>query len=292
VHVRRQPGPRIAFEFSRPYTDARGGWATRRHDREGSTVSEAVTLSVVDGIAEITLDRPAKLNAVTPAMAAEIQQHCAAVDRDAAVRAVLLRGAGERAFCSGSDLDALAGYTSAWTFRNRIEYAAAIRGVRKPVVAALKGWVLGGGCEMALAADIRVAGRSARFGCPEVKRGWVGGGGASQLLPRLVGYGQAMRLLLTGDAIDAEEALRLGLVEILVDDTEVESRARALCRQIADYSPVAVEAVKASVRMALSASVDAGLRYENEMNTLCFSAGDHLEGIEAFRQKRPAGFKR
>jgi enoyl-CoA hydratase/carnithine racemase len=255
-------------------------------------VSEAVTLTVTDAVAEITLDRPAKHNAVTPAMAQAIQQHCAAVDRDETVRVVLLRGAGERAFCSGSDLNALADYTSAWTFRNRVEYAAAVRGIRKPVVAALKGWVLGGGCEMALAADIRVAGRSARFGFPEVKRGWVGGGGASQFLPRLVGYGQAMRLLLTGDTIDAEEALRLGLVEILVDDAGVEARARELCRQMAGYSPVAVEAVKASVRMALSAGVEAGLRYENEMNTLCFSAGDHLEGIEAFREKRPAGFKR
>lgn len=245
-----------------------------------------------DGVAEITLDRPAKHNAVTPPMAAAIAGHARAVDGDARVRAVLLRGAGDRAFCAGSDLNALAEYPDAWSFRNRVEYAAAIRDIRKPVVAALKGWALGGGFEMALAADIRIAARSTRVGCPEVKRGWVGGGGASQMLPRLVGYGRAMLLLLTGDPIGAEEAERLGLVERIVEDgTELEA-ARALCRQLAGHSPVAVQSVKAAVRMALSAPLQAGLAYENEMNVLCFSAGDHLEGIRAFAEKREAEFKR
>ncbi|MFI5020323.1 MAG: enoyl-CoA hydratase/isomerase family protein [Alphaproteobacteria bacterium] len=255
-------------------------------------MSEKVSLTIKGAVAEILLDRPEKLNAVTPEMAAALARHCAEVDRDDAVRVVLLKGAGARAFCAGSDLNSLAEYPSAWKFRNRVEYAHAVRSVRKPVVAALKGWVLGGGCEMALAADIRVAGRSVRCGFPEVKRGWVGGGGASQMLPRLVGYGQAMRLLLTGETVAGEEALRLGLVEILVEDEEVDARARTLCQELAALSPVAVEAVKASVRMALSAPLEAGLRYENEMNTLCFSAGDHLEGIRAFREKRPAEFKK
>jgi enoyl-CoA hydratase len=111
-------------------------------------------------------------------------------------------------------------------------------------------------------------------------------------LPRLVGYGQAMRLLLTGDTIDADEAYRLGIVEFLVDDAEVEPTARKICQQIARFSPVACQSVKAAVRMALSAGLDVGLRYENEMNTLCFSAGDHMEGINAFRDKRSADFKR
>ena len=255
-------------------------------------VPAAVTLTIADAIAEITLNRPAKLNSVTPDMAAAIRDHCEAADRDDAVRVVLIKGTGDRAFCAGSDLHSLAQYSSTWAFRNRIEYAHAVRNVRKPVVAALRGWVLGGGAEIALAADLRIAGTGMRCGFPEVARGWVGGGGASQMLPRLVGYGQAMRLLLTGDTIDAHEALRLGLVEIVVDDADVETRAMALCRQIAQFSPTAVQAVKASVRMALSSSLDAGLRYENEMNTLCFAAGDHLEGIQAFADKRPAEFKR
>jgi enoyl-CoA hydratase len=242
-------------------------------------------------VAEIILDRPNKLNAVTPAMAAAIEWHCRELDRDDGVRAVLLRGSGERAFCAGSDLNALAEYPTSWKFRNRVEYATAVRDMRKPVVAALHGWVLGGGAEMALSADLRVMGRGARLGFPEVKRGWVGGGGASQMLPRLIGYGQAMRLLMLGEPIDAAEAMRLGLVEFLVDDDKVEAEARAICRTLAGYSPVAVETVRASVRMALQSSLAAGIRYENEMNTLCFAAGDHVEGIRAFQEKREAEFK-
>lgn len=248
---------------------------------------------VRDGpVAELILDRPNKLNAVTPEMASAIARHCHELDRDDGVRVVLLRGAGDRAFCAGSDLNALAAYPTPWKFRNRVEYATAIRELRKPVVAALHGWVLGGGAEMALSADIRVMGRGARLGFPEVTRGWVGGGGASQMLPRLVGYGQAMRLLLLGEPIDAAEAHRLGIVEFLVDDNAVEDEARAICRKIAGYSPVAVESVKAAVRMALQSSLSAGIRYENEMNTLCFAAGDHIEGIRAFQEKREAQFQR
>ena len=251
-----------------------------------------IILTVEEGVAEIMLNRPAKLNAITPAMAARIEDVCREVDRDEAVRAVLLRGAGERAFCAGSDLNALAAYPSHWAFRNRVEYATAVRRIRKPVVAALHGWVLGGGAEMALSADLRVIGRSARVGFPEVARGWVGGGGASQMLPRLIGLGQAQRLLLLGEPIDAAEAFRLGLAEFLVEDDEMVERARSICRKLAGYSPIAVESVKASVRMAMSAPLPAGLAYENEMNTLCFAAGDHLEGIDAFRDKRAASFKR
>jgi enoyl-CoA hydratase len=243
-------------------------------------------------VAEIVLNRPAKLNAVTPAMAATLEEICRGIDRDDDVRAVLVRGAGDRAFCAGSDLNALAEYSSSWKFRNRIEYATVLRDVRKPVVAALHGWVLGGGAEMALSADLRVMGRGAKFGFPEVQRGWVGGGGASQMLPRLIGYGAAMRLLMIGDPIDAAEAYRLGLAEYLVEDAAVVETARALCRKLAGYSAVAVESVKASVRMALTSALPAGLRYENEMNTLCFAAGDHMEGIRAFQEKRDAEFKK
>jgi enoyl-CoA hydratase len=252
----------------------------------------AVTFEADAGIGEIRLSRPEKLNAITPDMASEIARVCAEIDRDETVRAVLVTGAGDRAFCAGSDLGALAAYANPWDFRNRVEYAAALRNVRKPVVAALKGWVLGGGGELALAADIRIADGTARIGFPEVKRGWVGGGGASQLLPRLIGYGQAMRLLLTGDPVTAEQALALGLVEEVVPDGTAAERARELCRHLAGLSPVAVQAAKAAVRAALASPLDAGLRYENEMNTLCFAAGDHLEGIQAFEDKRSPRFAR
>ncbi|PWC28740.1 enoyl-CoA hydratase/isomerase family protein [Teichococcus aestuarii] len=252
----------------------------------------AVTLDCADGIAELVIDRPAKHNAVTPEMARQFAGHVRRINEDDAVRAVLLRGAGERAFCAGSDLNALAAYPTAWHFRNRVEYAAEIRLLRKPVVAALQGWTLGGGAELALGADLRVAAEGTRIGFPEVERGWVGGGGASQLLPRLVGQAAAARLLLLGEPVEAAEALRLGLVHEVVPPAGLLPRARALAARLAGFSPVAVQAVKASLRMAMEAPLTAGLAYENEMNVLCFSAGDHLEGIRAFNEKRPAAFTR
>ncbi len=231
-----------------------------------------VTLAVAEGVAVLTLDRPAKHNAITNAMAVRLADHARAINADDAIRAVLLCGAGERAFCAGMDLRAIEAFPTAWDFRHRPDYPGAVRGIRKPVVAAVKGWALGGGFELALAADIRIAGRSARIGFPEVTRGWVGGGGASQLLPRVAGLGQAMRLLLTGEQVDAEEALRLRLVEQVVDDAALGETAMALCRRLAALPPVAVQAVKAAVRHSLEAPLSAGLAYENEMNVLCLAA--------------------
>ncbi|WP_372624687.1 enoyl-CoA hydratase/isomerase family protein [Falsiroseomonas sp.] len=251
-----------------------------------------VRMLVADGVAELILDRATKHNAVTPAMAARLAELSRALDADDGVRAVLLRGAGERAFCAGSDLNALAAYPSAWHFRNRVEYATAIRNIRKPVVAALQGWVLGGGAEMALSADLRIGAETMRLGFPEVQRGWVGGGGASQILPRMIGQARAARLLMLGDPIDAGEAERLGLVEEVVPQAALLDRAYAVAQRLAALSPVAVQSVKAAMRMAMEAPLSAGLTYENEMNVLCFSAGDHLEGIRAFNEKRDATFTR
>jgi enoyl-CoA hydratase len=250
----------------------------------------SIRYSAGAGIARIVLDRPEKHNAITPEMARELREVCAKVDRDDAVRVAIISGGGERSFSAGSDINALADLSDPWAFRNRIEYAAVVRDVRKPVIAALRGWVLGGGMEIALAADIRIAGRSARIGGPEVTRGWLGGGGASQMLPRLVGYGQAMRLLLTGDSIDAETALRIGLVEELVEDSELMLRAGEMAAKIASFSPMATQSVKAATRAALSMPLEAGLRYENELHVICMSAMDHEEGIRAFQEKRPAAF--
>jgi enoyl-CoA hydratase/carnithine racemase len=232
----------------------------------------AVTLELAEGVAVLTLDRPAKHNAITNAMAGQLADHARAINDDHGVRAVLLRGAGARAFCAGMDLKAIEAFPTAWDFRHRPDYPGAVRAIRKPVVAAVKGWALGGGFELALAADIRIAGRSARIGFPEVTRGWVGGGGASQMLPRVAGLGVAMRLLLTGDPIGAEEALQLRLVEEVVEDSALEEAALALCRKLAALPPVATQAVKAAVRQSLEAPLSAGLAYENEMNVLCLAA--------------------
>ncbi|HEY6028847.1 MAG TPA: enoyl-CoA hydratase/isomerase family protein, partial [Pseudolabrys sp.] len=244
-------------------------------------MSGRIGLDIADGIARILIDRPDKMNAILPEMVRELQRVCQTINDDANVRVATIMGAGERAFSAGSDLNVLADLTDVMAFRDRIEYAALVRDIRKPVVAGLKGWVLGGGMEIAIAADIRVAGRSARIGGPEVTRGWIGGGGASQMLPRLVGIGQAMKMLLTGDPVDAETALRIGLVEEVVDDAAVASRVAELAKKIASFSPVATVAVKAGVRAAISMSLEQGLRYENELHTICMSDNARHEGIKA-----------
>jgi enoyl-CoA hydratase len=253
-------------------------------------MSGRVTLAVEDGIGRILLDRPDKMNAITPEMTLQLQEVCRAIDADREVRVVTIAGAGDRAFSAGSDLNTLLDLSDVMAFRDRVEYAALVRDIRKPVIAALKGWVLGGGMEIALAADIRICGRGARIGGPEVTRGWLGGGGASQMLPRLVGMGQTMRLLLTGDPVDAETALRLGLVEEVVDDADVMGRAMELARKIASFSPTATQAIKAAVRAAMSTPLEAGLRYENELHVICMSDKARLEGIRAFQEKRDAKF--
>ena len=249
-----------------------------------------VELSVADGVGRIVLARPEKHNAITRDMALELARICREIDADDRIRVATIAGAGERAFSAGSDLNGLADLTDLLAFRNRVEYAAVVRDIRKPVIAGLKGWVLGGGMEIALATDIRIAGRSARIGGPEVTRGWVGGGGASQMLPRLVGYGQAMRMLLVGDPVDAEAALRMGLVEEVVDDAQVMARVDELAGIIAGLSPTATQAVKAAVRAALSMPLEAGLRYENEIHVICMADKGRAEGIKAFQEKRPARF--
>jgi enoyl-CoA hydratase len=245
-------------------------------------MQEQILMRKHGAVAEIVINRPEKMNAITPEMTQTLVGIRQDIERDETVRVVMLRGEGERAFSAGSDLHSLKTYRSAWEFRARTDYAMVVRDFTKPVVAALKGWVLGGGLEMMLGADIRVAGRSAKFGAPEVLRGWVGGGGASQMLPRLVGYGQAMRLLLTGDTIDADEARSIGLVEMVVDDEAVVDHAMSLCRKMAEFSPIATQSVKAAVRAALSMSVDQGIRYENELTSLCFASGNYEEGANAF----------
>lgn len=258
---------------------------------EAPSLEGAVRLEKAGAVARIVLDRPEKHNAITPAMAGALATHCLEVDGDPEIRVVVIAGGGARAFSAGSDMNALGEITDVWAFRNRVEYAAVVRDIRKPVIAALKGWVLGGGLEIALAADLRIAGRSARLGAPEVTRGWVGGGGASQMLPRLVGYGQAMRLLLTGDPVDGETALRLGLVEELVEDGALDARVQALAEKIAAFSPIATQAVKAATRAALSMDLESGIRHENELHVICMASRDRHEGIAAFQEKRMATFK-
>lgn len=246
-----------------------------------------------DGILVATMNLPGRpMNVVGDALLRGIALACEKL-ADTAVKGLILTSA-KSDFCAGGDLDRM----SKWTMPEEpYEGSMAMKRVLrqmelqgKPVVAAINGHALGGGLEIALAADIRIAGRGARLGAPEVKRGWLGGGGASQLLPRLVGIGQASLLLLAGEPVDAERALAIGLVEEVVDDAAVAARAEALARAIAAHSPIATQAVKAALRAALSTPLEAGLRYENELHVLCMQSEDRREGIAAFREKRDGSF--
>lgn len=244
-----------------------------------------------EGVGVITLNRPGKLNTITAAMAAGLQDLVAEINADDGVRVVVLTGEGERAFSAGSDVNAMDAYGDNWALRNRIEYNRALLDLRKPMIGAIRGYAIGGGLELALTCDIRLAGRSAKFGAGEIKLGWHGGGGVTQLLPRIVGPGEAMRLLLTGDIIDAEEAIRIGLVQQVVDDSDLLNEALTLARRIAGNAPIAAQMIKNLVRTAMSDSLDAGLRYENDSFMLCWQTQDAAEGVRAFGDKRRPHFK-
>lgn len=242
-------------------------------------------------IATITINRPQKRNTMTLEMGRAMVSFAARVNDDDDIRAVILTGAGDRAFSAGSDIKTLDDYGSNWNFRNRaIDYTRAIWSIRKPVIAAIRGYAVGGGLELALMCDIRVASHSAKFGAGEIKLGWNGGGGNSQLLPRLVGYGKALQMLLTGDFIDAVEAYRTGLVQELVGEDQLESTANDIAMRIARNAPIAVQITKHLVRISESTSIDLGLAYENDMAMYCFTTKDSQEGIAAFCEKRAPQF--
>jgi enoyl-CoA hydratase len=248
-------------------------------------INEILVEKTGGGVAELVLNRPAKHNAITPAMSTAIRESLAALDADGEVRCVLVRGAGERAFCAGTDLNSLDEFPDAWAWRNSVNYALEFHGFRKPLVAAVKGWAFGGGFEIALNCDIRIASRTAKFAAPEVKHGWLGAGGFSQRLTRLVGYGQASRLLLTGEPIDAEEAYRIGVVEILADAGGELAEARRIASVIGGHSEVATVTNKAGVRAAMEGGLTNGLAMERELMCLSFALGSQRSGPEAWASR-------
>ena len=241
-------------------------------DTDGS-----VDFTLAGNVGEITLNRPAKHNALTPQMYRQIGQCCAEANETKAAHVVIIRGSGERAFCAGSDIKALEGYEDFWAWRNRYDYIPPILALRKPAIAAVKGWALGGGLEIALACDLRVVARTAVFAAPEVQLGWNGAGGAARHLTRMCGYGRAMKLLLTGERFGAEEAARIGMVEYLTEPGEELEKARDVAAQIAGHAAHATEAVKAAVRGAMDLSLEQGLRNENELMSLCFAKAEQAK---------------
>jgi enoyl-CoA hydratase/carnithine racemase len=246
-----------------------------------------------DRIAAITLDRPDVMNAISQQMRRELSAAVQAADAADDVRAILLRGAGDRAFCAGADVREFVPPLSLVDARRDREgpiWNDLISGARKPTVAVVHGYCLGGGLEIALACDVRVAADDAIFGLPEVQLGIIPGAGGTQRLPRLVGLGQALRLILTGQRIDAAEALRIGLVTDVVPRAELGDRGLTCARQLSGGAPRAIEYAKQAIRHGSELSLADGLRLEADLATLLMSTDDRVEGAAAFRERRPPRF--
>lgn len=252
---------------------------------------EELLFAVADGVASITLNRPEKLNAVTASMERDLAQAIDRCNSDASVRCVILTGAGERAFCAGSDIRALDAYATPWELRNRSDYCNALRSLRKPSIAAVNGFALGGGLEAALACDIRIAADSAQFAAPEIKLGWIGGGGMVASLIHAVGSSNAAWLVLTGDPITAEQALRFGLVSQVLPGAQLLPEARRLAAIVASRAPIAAETAKLNLKAAVSMPFEEAVAYERDLQTICFATEDAAEGRAAFKEKRPPRFR-
>jgi enoyl-CoA hydratase/carnithine racemase len=252
-------------------------------------MTDNIGFEVADGVGVITLRRPEKLNAVTKEMSARLLELVSSLDERDDVRALVLTADGERSFCVGSDIGEVDGYPDPWQFRNRRDYCDALRALRLPVIAAVNGYAYGGGLELALSCDIRLASTGASFAAAEIKLGWIGGGGVSALLAQSVSASDAALLLLTGDPVGADEALRMGLVSRLHEPGELRDAAIALARTIATRPPIAAQSAKANLHAA-HPGLEAAIQYEREMQAICMGTQDAAEGRRAFAEKRPAVF--
>lgn len=254
---------------------------------------QTVRLAREGAVVVASIDRPAQRNALNAQVRAELLSVLDACADDDGVRVLVLTGAGERAFAVGADLGELRA-------RGLVEQREAMSGRRifdavaeygKPVLAMLNGVALGGGCELALACDLRLAAETARLGQPEIHLGLIPGGGGTQRLTRLVGAGRAMRLVLTGEPVDAAEALRIGLVDYVFPAAELRERTLEIAQRLAEKSPVALRLAKRAVRAAAELPLDAGLATERELFLDAFASEDGREGVAAFLEKRPPVFR-
>ncbi|HEY7057186.1 MAG TPA: enoyl-CoA hydratase-related protein [Vicinamibacterales bacterium] len=250
-----------------------------------------VKVDVSEAIATLTIDRPSVKNALDAETVVECRQALRALaeDRDAGV--LVITGAGESAFVSGADINDIRA-------RGRDEGLAAINSTLfaeierfpRPTIAAVNGYALGGGCELALACDIRIASETAKFGQPELGLGIIPGAGATQRLPRIVGLGWAKHLVLTGDVIDAKQALEIGLVTAVTPAGQLQIRARELARRVLRQGPLAARLAKLALNASSRVDLDSGLLIETLAQALCYSSDDKIEGTTAFLEKRKPKF--
>ena len=260
------------------------------------TLSQAYETLLVekrDRVAFITINRPEKRNALNIKTREEGAQVLDALRDDESVGVVVFTGAGDKAFIAGADIAEFAGRT-ALTQRDVMVARSlfnAIDNFPKPVIAMINGYCLGGGCELALACDLRIASETASFGQPEINLGIIPGGGGTQRLTRLVGEGKAMELILTGEIINAHTAYTIGLVNVVVPAADLEAKTMEVANRIAEKSPVALRMAKEAVKLASRSNLDEGLRREVDLFALCFSSEDKDEGVKAFLEKRKPVFK-
>ncbi len=247
-----------------------------------------------DSIATVTVNRPDKLNALNDLVVGELLQAAQALRADAAVRGVILTGSGAKAFIAGADIGDLAkqgvldGRQRALNGQRMLE---AFEEMGKPVLAAVNGFALGGGCELAMACHIRIASENAKFGQPEVALGITPGYGGTQRLPRIVGKGNALYLLLTGEHVSAAEALRIGLVSKVVPADQLMAEAMKLMQAIVSKGPAALALTIEAVNRGLETTLEEGLRIEADAFGLVASTQDMKEGLNAFLEKRKANFQ-
>ena len=244
-------------------------------------------------IATLTITRPKALNALNQATLAEIQHALREAQSDAAVQGVIVTGAGDKAFVAGADITEIAAVSAqqahAFTRHGQAVFDR-VETLGKPVIAAVNGYALGGGCELAMACTLRIAAENAAFGQPEVKLGVMPGFGGTQRLPRLVGKGRALQIILTAETIDAREAHRIGLVNEVVEPARLMARAEELLLQILGNAPLAVRLSMEAVRHGLEAGQAQGLALESASFALCASTDDKREGTTAFLERRRPQF--
>lgn len=249
--------------------------------------------NLADGVAWLTFDRPEALNAIDTPTRAQLRERFRQISEDPAIRVAVLTGAGDRAFSAGVDLkEAKAAAPSIATqeFGGSSEHLLQDFPTEKPVICAINGYALGGGLEIALKADIRIASESATFGLPEVRIGSIPGSAGTQLLPRVIGVPHAMKMILTGERIDAAEAERVGLVHEVVAASELQKRAEEIARAIARNAPLAVSAAKKLVQQALEMPLESGVAAERYAFGLLRDTEDRAEGRRAFAEKRTPKF--
>lgn len=254
---------------------------------------ETILLERKGAIAVIRINRPDKLNAMNAQVKDEIATALGELERDETAHVVILTGVGDKAFVAGADINEFEGKKpiDQWKAYGHASVYNVVDRFPKPIIAMINGYCLGGGCELAMACDIRVASDRAQLGQPEVNIGIIPGGGGSQRLPRFVGLGKALELILTGDRISAAEAHRIGLVDEIVPHAELEARTMELAEKIASKSPLAVRLAKAAVKASVTMPLDQGLRHEQSLFSVVFSTEDKEEGVRAFQEKRPPKWK-